>query len=128
MTWGRPMRSQAKQPRANRTITVDFQNEATDFQLLGEGKALREGVLACILALGLQLQHQALCTGSGWLTRHAHYLRVRRGGVTIWRIQCTTCKAVFTGLPHCILRYRPMRPEAAREARWATHGGLRWEL
>ena len=35
------MRSQAKQPR-KRTITVDFQNEATYFQLLGDGKAFLE--------------------------------------------------------------------------------------
>jgi hypothetical protein len=30
------MRSTARQTRANRTITVDFQNEATYFQLLGD--------------------------------------------------------------------------------------------
>ena len=33
------MRSTAHQTRENRTITVDFQNEATYFQLLGDGKA-----------------------------------------------------------------------------------------
>jgi hypothetical protein len=31
---------------------------------------------------------------------------------------------VFTVLPHVILRYRSMRPEVAREALLATHGGL----
>jgi hypothetical protein len=66
--------------------------------------------------------------GGGCLTRHAHYMRVRVGGVTIWRIQCTTCKAVFTILPHFILRYRQMRPEVARDALMATHGGLSLEL
>jgi hypothetical protein len=55
-------------------------------------------------------------------------MRVRVGGVTIWRIQCTTCKAVFTILPHFILRYRQMRPEVARDALMATHGGLSLEL
>ena len=30
--------------RENRTITVDFQNETTYFQLLGDGKALVEFV------------------------------------------------------------------------------------
>jgi hypothetical protein len=55
-------------------------------------------------------------------------MRVRLGGVTIWRIQCTTCKAVFTILPHFILRYRQMRPEVARNALMATHGGLSLEL
>jgi hypothetical protein len=50
------------------------------------------------------------------------------GGITIWRIQCTTCQAVFTILPHFILRYRQMRPEVARDALMATHGGLSLEL
>jgi hypothetical protein len=59
---------------------------------------------------------------------HSHYVRVRLGGVTIWRIQCTTCKAVFTVLPHFVLRYRQMRPEVARDALLAIHGGLSLEL
>jgi hypothetical protein len=50
------------------------------------------------------------------------------GGVTIWRLQCTTCNAVFTVLPHFVLRYRRMRPEVARDALLATHGGLSLEL
>ena len=62
------------------------------------------------------------------MTRHSHYVRVRLGGVTIWRVQCTTCKAVFTVLPHFVLRYRQMRPEVARDALVATHGGLSLEL
>ncbi len=33
------MRSRVRQTRENRTITVDFQNEATYVQLLGDGKA-----------------------------------------------------------------------------------------
>ena len=33
------MRSRACQTRENRTITIDFQNEATYVQLLGDGKA-----------------------------------------------------------------------------------------
>jgi hypothetical protein len=62
------------------------------------------------------------------LTRHSHYVRVRLGRVTIWRLQCTRCKAVFTILPHFVLRYRQMRPAVAREALLATHGGLSLEL
>jgi hypothetical protein len=50
------------------------------------------------------------------------------GGVTIWRLQCTTWRAVFTVLPHFILRYRQMRPDMARDALLATHGGLSLEL
>jgi hypothetical protein len=106
---------------------VDFQNEATYLQLLDNGKAFVEFVLAFILSLGFQLKHKAMCRGGG-LTRHSHYLRLRVGGVTIWRIQCTRCKAVFTVLPHFVLRYRSMRPEAARDALVAIHGGLSLEL
>jgi hypothetical protein len=122
------MRTTARQTRENRTITVDFQNEATYFQLLGDGKAFVECVLAFLLSLGFQLTHKATCRGGGCLTRHSHYARVRLGGVTIWRLQCTTCKAVFTVLPHFVLRYRHMRPDAARDALLATHGGLSLEL
>jgi hypothetical protein len=122
------MRNAARQTRENRTITVDFQNEATYFQLLGDSKAFVECVLAFLLALGLQLAHKATCHGGGCLTRHSHYARARLGGLTIWRVQCTTCKAVFTVLPHFILRYRQMRPEVARNALLATHGGLSLEL
>jgi hypothetical protein len=121
------MRSRAHQTRENRTITVDFQHEATYMQLLGDGKAFVELVMAFILSLGLQLKHKATCQGGGGLTRHSHYVRVRLGGVTIWRIQCTTCRAVFTVLPHFVLRYRQMRPEVARDALVATHGGLSLE-
>src|SRR5580765_8946893 len=121
------MGTAAKPTRENRTITVDFRSEATYFQLLGDGKAFLECVLACVLSLGFQLQHKATCNGDGCLTRHSHYVRVRLGGVTIWRVQCTTCKAVFTVLPHFVLRYRQMRPEVARDALLATHGGLSLE-
>src|SRR6516164_3712759 len=122
------MRSTARQTRENRTITVDFQHEATYFQLLDDGKAFLEFVFAFLLTLGFQLKHKATCSGGGCLTRHSHYVRVRLGGVTIWRIQCTTCKAVFTVLPHFVLRYRQMRPDVARDALLATHGGLSLEL
>ena len=118
----------AKRTRENRTITVDFRDEATYVQLLGDGKAFVEFVFAFILSLGFQLAHKATCRGGGCLTRHSHYVRVRLGGVTIWRLQCTRCKAVFTVLPHCVLRYRSMRPEVARDALLATHGGLSLEL
>jgi hypothetical protein len=121
------MRTTARPTRENRTITVDFQNEATYIQLLSDGKAFVECVLVFLLALGFQLAHKATCRGGGCLTRHSHYMRVRLGGLTIWRIQCTTCRAVFTVLPHFVLRYRQMRPEVARDALLATHGGLSLE-
>src|SRR4249919_2148060 len=95
------MRNTTRQTRENRTITGDFHNEVTYYQLLGDGKAFVECVLAFLLALGFQLAHKATCQGGGCLTRHSHYVRVRLGGLTIWRIQCTTCRTVFSrcGLP-----------------------------
>src|SRR3989454_1666170 len=122
------MGTAAKATRDNRTITVDFHNEATYYQLLGDGKAFLECVLAFLLSLGFQLTHKATCRGGGCLPRHSHYVRVRLGGLTIWRIQCTRCKTVFTVLPHFVLRYRTMRPEVARDALLATAGGFGLEL
>ena len=121
------MRHTARQTRENRTLTIDFHNEAPYFPLLGDGKAFLECVLAFVLSWGFQLQPKATCSGGGCLTRPSHSVRVRLGGLTIWRIQCTPCKAVCTILPHCGLRYRSRRPEGARAALLAPHGGLRWE-
>src|SRR5215475_10632850 len=121
------MRTTDRQTRDNRTITVDFHDEATYFRLIDDRKACVEFVVAFLLSLGFQLLHKATCRGGGCLTRHSHYVRVRLGGLTIWRVQCTTCKAVFTVLPHFVLRYRSIRPEVARDALLATHGGLSLE-
>jgi hypothetical protein len=122
------MGTAAKPIRENRTIVVDFRDEATYFRLIADSKAFLECILAFVLSMGFQLKHKATCGGGGCLTRHSHYVRVRLCGVTIWRIQCTTCKAVFTVLPHFALRYRHMRPDVARDALLATHGGLSLEL
>src|SRR6266480_136331 len=122
------MAQAAKAARHNRTITVDFHDETTYFALLDNPQAFVEFVLAFILSLGFQLLHKTSCSEGGRLTRHSHYARVRLGGLTIWRIQCTACTAVFTVLPHFVLRYRQMRPEVAPDALIATHGGLSLEL
>jgi hypothetical protein len=50
-----------------------------------------------ILSLGFQFAHKSTCHGGGGLTRHSHYMRVRLGGLTIWRIQCTSCKVMSKG-------------------------------
>jgi hypothetical protein len=113
--------------RQNRTITVDFQDKSTYFELLSDGKAFVEFILAFVLSISFQLVHKSTCTGGGSLTRHSHYARVRLGGLTIWRIQCTSCRAVFTVLPHFVLRYRRMSPDVAQQALIATHGGLSLE-
>jgi hypothetical protein len=97
------MRNTTRQTRENRTITVDFRSEATYFQLLGDGKAFLECILAFVMAFGFQLQHKAICRGGGCLTRHSHYARVRLGGLTIGRVQRTACTAVFTVLPHFVI-------------------------
>jgi hypothetical protein len=85
-------------------------------------------VLAFLLSIGFQLAHKDTRNGGECLTRHSHYVRVRLDGMTIWRIQCTRCKAVFTVLPHFVLRYRLMHPDMARNALLATQGGLSLEL
>jgi hypothetical protein len=121
------MGNAAKSTRQNRTLTVDFHDETTYCALLDNTKAFVEFILAFILAIGFQLNHKSTCHGGGSLTRHSHYVRIRLGGLTIWRIQCTRCKAVFTVLPHFVLRYRTMRPDVARDALVATHGGLSLE-
>ena len=119
---------QTAQPtRQNRTITVDFHDKTTYFTLVGNPKAFVEFVLAFLLSLGFQLLHKASCSEGGILTRPSHEARVRLGGLTIWRVQCTTCRAVFTVLPHFVLRYRQRHPEVARDALFATHGGLSLE-
>ncbi len=85
----------AKPTRHNRTITVDFHDATTYFALLDNTQAFVEFVLAFILSLGFQLIHKTSCSEGGSLTRHSHSARVRLGGLTIWRVQCTTCKAVI---------------------------------
>src|SRR2546430_7385266 len=122
------MGTAAQPTRENRTITVDFRSEATYFQLLGDGKAFLECVNAFVMSLGFQLKHKATCRGGGCLTRHSHYVRVRLGGVTIWRIQCTTYRAVFTVLPHFVVRYRQMRPAGGPGALFGPDRGPRFEV
>lgn len=114
--------------RTNRTIVVDFGDEDTYHRLCEDGRAFLEFVVAFLLHLGFQLRHRQGCSGGFRLTRHSHYVRVRIGNLVIWRIQCTQCKAVFTVLPHFVLRYRKMKPEVARKALLATHGGLSLEV
>jgi hypothetical protein len=55
------MRNTTRQTHENRTITVDFQHEATYVQLLSDGKAFVECVMAFLLSLGFQLKHNKPC-------------------------------------------------------------------
>ena len=121
------MGTAAKPTRENRPSTVDFRDEATSFRLLADGKAFVACVLAFRLARGCHLKHQATCAGGGCLTRHSHSVRVRLGGLAIWRLQGTRCRAVLTVLPHVVWRSRQMPPDVARDALLATPGGRSWE-
>ena len=80
------------------------------------------------MSLGFQLKHKCDCQGGFCLTRHSHYTRVRSGGLVIWRLECKHCGVVFTILPHFVLRYSRVKPEAAQKALLAIHGGLSLEL
>ena len=77
------MKNQAKRKRENRTLTVDFNSEATYHQLCQDGKAFIEFVIAFMMSIGFQLKHKCSCSGGFRLTRHSHYVRVRINGLTI---------------------------------------------
>ena len=63
--WGMRHGTAAKPRRENRTITVDFQDETTYFQLLGDTKAFVEFVLAFLLSIGFQLPTRPPVRGAG---------------------------------------------------------------
>jgi len=115
-------------PRQNRTITVDFKDEATYHRLCQDGKSFIEFVVAFIISLGFQLTHRCDCPGGFALTRHSHYSRVRLNNLTIWRLQCCHCRTVFTIMPHFALRYSSLSPAVAKPALRAMQGGLSLEL
>ena len=118
------MGNAAKSTRQNRTLTVDFHDETTCVALLGNTKALVEFVLAFHLSMGLQRTPQARGSAGGGRPRHAHEARVRLGALPLWRIQGTMCNAGCTVRPQCVWRSRTRRPEVARDALLAPHGGL----
>ena len=122
------MKEQATKKRENRTITVDIKDEATYYELCKNGKAFIEFIVAIIMSLGFQLKHKCGCQGGWRLTRHTNYVRVRLGDVPIWRVQCKDCRAVFTILPQCVLRYSSLEPKEAKKAILATQGGLSLEI
>ena len=121
------MSKPVKPSRQNRTLTVDFNDEPTYHRLCNDGHRFIDFVAAFILSIGFQLKHKHDCP-SERITRHSHYVRARINGLTIWRIQCTRCRAVFTVLPHFVLRYRQMKTSIAKKVLLATHGGLSLEL
>jgi hypothetical protein len=61
------MGTAATPTRENRTITVDFRDEATYFRLIADSKAFVECVLAFLLSLGFQLTHEGDLS-RGWVS------------------------------------------------------------
>lgn len=111
----------------NRTLVVDFKDWDRYQQLIRNGLAFIEFVTLYILELGFKLHHKPNCPGGCKLTRHSHYERIRIGNLVIWRVQCKLCKAVFTVLPHFVLRYQSMPVTIAKQSLFALYGGLSLE-
>ena len=127
------MRSQAKPPRDNRIITVDFQDESTYFRLLGDGRAFVECVIAFLMSLGFQLTHKATCKAGGCLTRHSHDVRVRLNGVPIWRYAVHHVQSGVHGPATFHLALSSHEPRCGstrpdRHARWPEFGMVRGDL
>jgi hypothetical protein len=122
------MKKATHRKNQNRTIFINFHTKVKYHQLCQDGSAFIEFVTDFIISLGFQLRHKPGCTSEKiCLTRHSHYERVRLGNLQIWRVQCTDCDAVFTVLPHFVLRYLSLSPGKAKKALLTTHGGLSLE-
>ncbi|MBF0119658.1 MAG: hypothetical protein HQK79_12535 [Desulfobacterales bacterium] len=88
--------------KGNRRITGDFKDEIVYYQLIQDGNAFIEFIIAIVMSFGFQLKHKYRFCGGFSLTRHSHYVRAQINDVAIWRIQSTKCKEVFTIPPHFV--------------------------
>ncbi len=122
------MPKKPKKKQENRSITVDFKTKNNYFELIKDGEAFLEFIIIFIQMIGFQLKHKVDCSGGFKLTRHSSYERIRLNGLEIWRIQCKECKAVFTVLPHFVLRYSSVKPKDAQKALITTHYGMSLEV
>ncbi len=111
----------------HRFIIVDFGDRSQYEKIIANCRMFLEFVIAYLLSLGFQLSHKCNCVGGSSITRHSHYMRARCGNITIWRIQCKHCKAVFTVIPSFLMPYRAYNPETVKKALIAYHGGLSFE-
>jgi hypothetical protein len=93
------MAQAATRTRHNRTITVDFRDEATYVQLLSDGKAFVECVLAFLLAVALGVTPLGIVP----LLMLAGALGVVLYGARPWGLVATTVVAVLQG----VLVWRP---------------------
>ncbi len=75
------MQSQSK--RTNRTIVVDFQDEATYHSLCHNGGTFIEFVVAFIMSIGFQLRRKCDCPGGFRLTRHSLTICVQEYAFTL---------------------------------------------
>jgi hypothetical protein len=107
------MRHTTRQTRENRTIAVDFQNEATYDQLLGDGKACVACVLALLFVLGFQLKYTATCQGCRCLICHARAAFGSRRE-RVYNVAHITRATRPTGLPGPLRSRATRRPQAAR--------------
>src|SRR4030095_16667330 len=104
----------AKRTRENRTITVDLRDGATYFQLLGDGKAFVELVMAFLLSLGFQLTQ-------GELSRR----RVPDASLALPPGPAGWSHHLACPVHH--VQNRQMRLDVAPGALFGTHGGLSFE-
>ena len=120
----------AKPRRENRTITVDFHDEATYFRLIDDGKAFVECVLAFLLALACSSTRLPVAVvGASRVTpimRASGWVGSRSGGSSARHAE------PFTVLPtsSCAIvrcdRKSPAMP--CCDARWAQFGTVRRPL
>lgn len=113
------------QKRTNRTIHIDFETEEKYKKLMEKGGQFIGFIIGFLITIGAGLRHKKWCKGGLEVTRHSHYKRLC--GVTIWRLQCKECLAVFTILPHFIIRYSKIRTEEAEKSLTALLGGLSFD-
>lgn len=113
-----------KRPRQNRTITVDFGDEATYNQLCRDGKGFIDFVVAFILSIGFQTQMRLFWWQSNTpLPLYTHPSQ-----------RCNDLAGSVYHMSRCLYCLTPLRLTLSKdEARGcqesaATHGGLSLEL
>lgn len=110
--------TEAKQKRRNRTVTLHLGNTLAEYQDMistgeGIGELMRRVEMADSLNWGcLANGHKAGCARGLHFTHHDSYTRWAehfdgtRSPVTILRVRCLECAAVFTVQPSFIVRYK----------------------
>ncbi len=113
--------------RLNRTLFIDFGSEERYLSLLEQTTLFVAEVVSFLLAIGAELLHKAGCPGGFALTRQSCYQHRRLGGLTIWRVQCKRCMAVFTVLSRFVMRHRALTVTQAEPALIGLMGGASFD-